>query len=96
MFNQCEYLHSQIQVVKFIETFIQCYQECTVEMVVAALIYIDRLLVNNESAFLTEVNAKGLLHIALTMSAKYHVDHYEKNTKFMASSWACSLGRCEC
>jgi hypothetical protein len=31
---------------------------------------------------LTEVNAKGLLHIALTMSAKFNVDHYEKNTKF--------------
>jgi hypothetical protein len=75
-------LFSEIQVVKFLETFLQCYPECTLEMVVAALIYIDRLLVGNEAASLTEVNAKGLLHIALSLSAKFNVDAYEKNTKF--------------
>jgi len=75
-------LHSEIQVVKFLETFLQCYPETTLEMVVGSLVYIDRLLVATEAACLTEVNAKGLLHIALSLSAKFNVDAYEKHTTF--------------
>lgn len=68
--------------VKFLETFLQCYPETTFEMVVGALLYIDRLLCDNVASALTEVNAKGVLHVALALSAKFNVDAYEKNTKF--------------
>ena len=53
---------------------------------VAALIYIDRVLSFNAQehggAVLTEVNGKGVLHVALTLAAKFYLDRYEKNTIF--------------
>ena len=68
--------------VKFIETFLQCYKDVTIEHVVVALIYIDRVLATYEDAALTEVNGKGLLHVALTLSAKFFIDNYKRQTKF--------------
>ena len=60
------------------------YQDVSSELVVVALIYIDRLLTRNEhlGAALTESNAKGLLHVALTLATKFNLDRYEKNTIF--------------
>lgn len=51
-------------------------------MVVAALIYIDRILAMNKGAALNESNGKGVLHVALTLATKFHLDRYEKNTIF--------------
>jgi hypothetical protein len=54
------------------------------EIVIAALIYIDRLLSKHEEAgaCLTENNGKGVLHVALTLATKFFLDRYEKNTIF--------------
>jgi Cyclin len=54
----------------------------TSDLVVSALIYIDRLLLKNEKAMLNETNAKGVLHVALTLATKFNLDRYEKNTIF--------------
>ena len=69
---------------KFIELFMSCYEDVTAELVLASLIYIDRLLAKHEEngASLTECNGKGLLHVALTMATKFCLDRYEKNTIF--------------
>jgi phosphoribosylaminoimidazole (AIR) synthetase len=66
-----------------------CYKEMTSELVVVALIYIERLLTAaaeqaGDSAVLTDQNGKGVLHIALSMAAKFHLDCYEKDTIFFA------------
>lgn len=53
------------------------------EIVVAALVYLDRFLAKTELK-LTETNAKSLLHSALSLAAKFHVDRFEKNTIFYA------------
>jgi hypothetical protein len=56
------------------------------EIVVAALIYIERIhaMNNGKGVILTEDNAKGFLHAALALAAKYHLDRFEKNTIFYA------------
>lgn len=61
----------------------QCYEVGT-EVVVAALIYIDRLLSRNSDLLITEITAKSLLHTALTLATKFLMDRYEKNTIFYA------------
>lgn len=61
----------------------QCYEVGT-EVVVAALIYIDRLLSRNSDLLITETTAKSLLHTALTLATKFLMDRYEKNTIFYA------------
>lgn len=69
---------------KFIQLFASCYENITAEIVISALIYIDRLLAMHEEigATLTECNGKGLLHVALTLATKFCLDRYEKNTIF--------------
>lgn len=85
-----ENTYSDIQVYKFIQLFMTCFDVGT-EILIAALIYIDRLLsmnnsTNEESAFvLTDVNAKSLLLAALTLASKFYLDRFEKNTIFYAS-----------
>jgi hypothetical protein len=54
------------------------------EVVVVALIYIDRLITKNSDLFISEMTAKSLLHTALTLSTKFLMDRYEKNTIFYA------------
>ena len=69
---------------KFIELFASCYENITAEIVISALIYIDRLLAKHEEigASLSECNGKGLLHFALTLATKFCIDRYEKGTIF--------------
>lgn len=59
----------------------QCYEVGT-EVVVTALIYIDRLLSRNSDLLITEVTAKSVLHTALTLATKFLMDRYEKHTIF--------------
>lgn len=61
-----------------------CYQDVTSDIVLSALIYIDRLLSKHEElgAILTETNGKGVLHVAMTLATKFCLDRYEKNTIF--------------
>jgi hypothetical protein len=67
--------------------FILCYEDISAEIVITALIYIDRLLsiYEDQGASLTESNGKGLLHVALTLATKFLMDRYEKNTIFYGS-----------
>ena len=77
---------------KFIQLFMTCFDVGT-EILISALIYIDRLLsMNNDSTtgqnsnfVLTDVNAKSLLLAALTLASKFYLDKFEKNTIFYAS-----------
>lgn len=85
VFNHGDYLYSDIQVFKFMQLFVSCYQEVTSELIVAALVYINRILnspSNQGTAKLTETNGKGVLHVALTLATKFNLDRYEKNTIF--------------
>lgn len=68
---------------KFISLFMQCF-EVGPEIVVASLIYVERLLKKNKDFYLTERNSKSVLHAALTLSAKFFIDKFEKNTIFYA------------
>ena len=56
------------------------------EVIIAALIYTDRLLRLNPNFAMTHLNAKNLLHIGMTMASKFFYDKYEKNTIFFAIS----------
>jgi hypothetical protein len=49
---------------------------------VIALIYIDRLLIDNPELTLTKTNAKNIAFLALTLSAKFYDDRFEKDTVF--------------
>lgn len=60
------------------------------EIIVASLIYIDRLLDKNKNLILTETNAKCILHSALTLASKFFLDKYEKKTIFYA---VCGLSK---
>ena len=80
-------MFSDISVYKFIQVFMTCFQEVTADIVVAALIYIERLLAAateqaGDVAVLTESNGKGVLLVALTLAAKFHLERYEKKTLF--------------
>lgn len=54
------------------------------EIVVAALIYTERLLSFNNNIRLTPTNAKSFLHTALALASKFLLDKFEKNTIFYA------------
>lgn len=63
------------------------FKGVTSDHVVVSLIYIQRLLevknkVAGDRAVLTDYNAKGVLHSALTLAVKFNLDNYEKNTEF--------------
>jgi Cyclin len=66
-----------------------CYEVGT-EIIVASLIYIDRLLEKNKHITLTETNAKSILHSALTLASKFYLDKYERKTIFYA---VCGLSK---
>lgn len=76
-----EVIYSDIQVYKFISLFMQVFNVES-EIVVASLIYVERLLKKNQHFKLTETNAKSVLHAALTLAAKFFLDKYEKHTIF--------------
>ncbi|CDW79676.1 cyclin2 related protein [Stylonychia lemnae] len=78
-----ELIYSDIQVYKFISLFMTCF-EVGIEVVVASLIYIDRLLTQNQDLFITDSKAKSILHTAMTLASKFYLDRYEKNTIFYA------------
>jgi hypothetical protein len=78
-----EVIYSDIQVYKFISLFMACF-EVGPEIVVASLIYIERLLKMNEGFLITDNNAKSILHSALTLASKFFIDKFEKNTIFYA------------
>ena len=78
-----EVVYSDIQVYKFISLFMTCF-EVGPEIVVAALIYIERLLTYNSELYLTETNSKSYLHTALVLASKFYLDRFEKNTIFYA------------
>ena len=66
------------------QLFMQCF-EVGPEIIVAALIYVQRLLrMNPDLITLNEDNAKGILHAALTLASKTYLDRFEKNTIFYA------------
>jgi hypothetical protein len=78
-----EMVYSDIQVYKFISLFMSCF-EVGPEIVVASLIYIDRLLSKNKLLIITESTAKSILHTALVLASKFYLDRFEKNTIFYA------------
>jgi len=78
-----ELIYSDIQVYKFISLFMTCF-EVGIEVVVASLIYIDRLLTSNQDLYITDSKAKSILHTAMTLASKFYMDRYEKNTIFYA------------
>lgn len=78
-----ELIYSDIQVYKFINLFMACFEIGT-EVVIASLIYIDRLLTQNKDIYITDTTAKSILHTALTLASKFYMDRYEKNTIFFA------------
>lgn len=78
-----EMVYSDIQVYKFISLFMSCY-EVEQEIVVAALIYTDRLLTLNSHIQMTPTTAKSFLHTALVLASKFFLDRFEKNTIFYA------------
>lgn len=78
-----ELIYSDIQVYKFISLFMTCFEVGT-EVIVASLIYIDRLLTQNKDILITDSTAKSILHTALTLASKFYLDRYEKNTIFYA------------
>ena len=70
------------KVFKLMQLFMSCYDVGT-EIVVAALIYTERILALNEGRLtMNEHNAKGFLHSALTLASKFFLDRYERNTVF--------------
>ena len=78
-----ELVYSDIQVYKFIQTFMSCFQVGS-EIVVASIIYTQRLLEMNQTFELTDQNAKCFLLSALALASKFFLDRYEKNTFFYA------------
>ena len=77
-------IHNEIQlseVFKLLSMFSQCFNVDS-EIIVAALIYTDQILAMNENLIITESNAKGILHSALTLAAKFFLDQFERHTMF--------------
>lgn len=70
------------QVFKLLQLFLNSF-DVGIEIMVAALIYTDRLLtLNKEWLVIDENNCKGFLHSALTLAAKFYLDKFERNTIF--------------
>jgi hypothetical protein len=74
---------NEIQVYKFMQLFKQCFDVGT-EILVAALIYVERMQAMNKELCITEDNAKCHLHTSLTLAAKFNTDRFESNTIFYA------------
>ena len=73
------------------------YFEVGTEIVVAALIYTERVLtLNSDWLVINEKNAKGMLHSALTLAAKFFLDRFERNTLFHILLGNNKSGKCEC
>jgi hypothetical protein len=91
-----ELWYHDVQIQKFIELFLKCFEETSTELVIASLIYIERLLdattkiVGDEAAKITQQNAKGILHTAMTLATKFCLDRYEKKTIFYGVSLNCT------
>lgn len=91
-----ELWYHDMQIQKFIELFLRCFEETSTELVTAALIYIERLLdatskmVGEDGARVTQHNAKGILHAAMTIATKFFLDRYEKKTIFYGVSLNCT------
>lgn len=68
----------------------QLFQQCFDvghEIIIASLIYIERLFSNaasNNGINLNEDNAKCFVHVALALAAKFYEDRFEKGTIFYA------------
>ena len=58
-----------------------CFQ-FTYEIMVIALIYIDRLLMDNPEIVLSYKNTKNITFIALTIAAKFFDDRFENCNLF--------------
>ncbi len=93
-------LYSDIQVHSFLEIFLKYFEQVTVDHVIAALIYVERLLqaaedmtCRPEMVQLTENNSKGVLHCAMTLAIKFFTDKYEKKTLFYGSTLNMSMHR---
>jgi Cyclin len=57
--------------------------EISIEIVVAALIYTERIIkLNSEWLELNERNDKALLHTALSIASKFYLDKFERKTNF--------------
>ena len=65
---------------KLIQLFVKYFTVDT-EIVVAALIYTDRILATN-SNLISEQSAFGYLHSALVLASKFFLDRFERNTLF--------------
>ena len=78
-------VYSDIQVYKFISLFTACFEVGT-EVVVAALIYVDRLLSKQGIEIMTQTTAKSILHTALVLASKFYLDRFEKNTIFYVAA----------
>lgn len=71
------------------ENFLRDFEQVSVYHLIAALIYVERLLnaaeeiaEHPELVCLTENNSKGVLHCAITIAVKFFTDKYEKKTHF--------------
>jgi hypothetical protein len=90
VFNVGEVWYSELQISMSINLFLKCYDETSIELVIAALIYVERLLdaaskiTGEDGARVTQQNAKGILLTAMTLSSKFYLDKYEKKTIFYA------------
>jgi hypothetical protein len=76
VFEQDDIWYNQRQISIFIENFFKFFEETSAEIVIAALIYIERLLdaadnASSKTAKITETNAKGILHTAMTLASKF-------------------------
>lgn len=52
------------------------------EILIAALIYIDRILESNDSLVIDDINGRGFLLTSLVLATKFYYDKYEKGTMF--------------
>jgi hypothetical protein len=96
VFDIGEQWFHELQISKFIELYLRCFEDTTTDLVIAALIYVERLLeaaikeVGEEGAKVTQHNAKGILHAAMTLATKFQLDRYEKKTIFFGVSINCT------
>jgi hypothetical protein len=64
------------------QQFVKCY-DVEVQIVVASMIYIDRLLEKNGDWLeLNESNILGFLQTSLALASKFYLDKFEKSTLF--------------
>ena len=93
-------LYSDIQVHMFLDLFLRSFDQVSVDHLIVALIYVERLLDAAESivddpemACLTENNSKGVLQSAIALAIKFYTDKYERKTNFYASCLKTSMKR---